>query len=103
VGLWKWLRNWWHRPALAGVEVVLYTRQGCHLCQEALSPLEKARERHGFRLTVRDVDSDPTWLAAHGEQVPVVEVAGKVRFRGRVNEVLLERLLAALQRGERPA
>jgi hypothetical protein len=58
--------------------------------------LEAARVRHGFRLVIRDVDSDPAWTEAHGEHVPVVAVDGKIRFRGRVNEVLLERLLTGL-------
>lgn len=94
----SWLRRWWRRPSLEHLEVFLYTRQGCHLCEDALTPLEQARQRYGFRLTLRDVDTDPAWQTAFGEQVPVVEVAGKVRFRGRVNPVLLERLLRGLAR-----
>ncbi len=57
--------------------------------------LEKARTRWGFMLRVVDVDTDPALIAEHGEWVPVVTVDGKVRFRGRVNEVLLTRLLRA--------
>ena len=34
-------------------------------------------------------------VALYGEQVPVVTVDGKVRFRGGVNRVLLQRLLEA--------
>jgi len=40
-----------------------------------------------------DVDSDSGLRSLHGEWVPVVEMGGKVRFRGRVNRVLLRRLL----------
>jgi len=96
VGWWKWLRRWWRPPKREAVEVVLYTRQGCHLCEDALAPLEQARRRYGFRLTLRDVDTDAAWKAAFGEEVPVVEVDGKVRFRGRINVVLLTRLLEQL-------
>ena len=96
---WRRLRNWWRRPAPTTVEVVLYTRRGCHLCEDALAALEKERRRHGYRLTLRDVDSDPAWKAAFDEWVPVVEIDGKVRFRGRVNEVLLQRLLDKLVQG----
>jgi glutaredoxin len=73
--------------------VVLYTRQGCHLCEQAFEQLERARRRHGFTLRPVDIDSDPELVARHGLQVPVVEVNGRVRFRGVVNPVLLERLL----------
>jgi hypothetical protein len=40
----------------------------------------------------RDVDDDPELASQYGESVPVVTVNGKIRFRGRVNPVLLERL-----------
>jgi glutaredoxin len=75
--------------------VVLYTRRGCHLCEQVWGQLEAARRRHGFALEAVDVDSDPALAAAHGLQVPVVAVNGKVRFRGVVNPVLLNRLFRA--------
>jgi glutaredoxin len=82
---------WWSRKKNTPVDVILYTRQGCHLCEEAHAIL--LSEGANLRLTVIDVDSDPAVRAAHGEWVPVVAVDGKVRFRGRVNRVLLRRLL----------
>ncbi len=52
-----------------------------------------ACKKHGFTLTAVDVDADPALARRHGECVPVVSIDGKVRFRGRVNAVLLERML----------
>ena len=98
---WSRWRAWWGRRQRPALDVVLYTRQGCHLCEDAWAELAAARQRHGFRLSLVDVDSDPRLVAEHGEHVPVVTVNGQVRFRGRVNRVLLERLLTALRRGER--
>jgi hypothetical protein len=54
-----------------------------------------AQRRHGFSLEVVDIDTDPALVAEHGLHVPVVCVNGKVRFRGVVNAVLLERLFRA--------
>ena len=71
----------------------MYTRIGCHLCEEAWEMLERYQSHYGFQLDSQDVDSDPAIAALHGDWVPVVEVDGKVRFRGRINEVLLKRLL----------
>lgn len=90
--LFRWLRM---SRADSPLHFVLYTRAGCHLCEDAVVLLEKARRRHGFRLEIRDVDPDPDLVAAHGNCVPVVTVNGKVRFRGKVNPVLLDRLLRA--------
>jgi glutaredoxin len=78
------------RPDLA---VLVYSRQGCHLCDEAWEQLLLAQRRYGFQLEKVDVDTDASLAAQYGECVPVVLVNGKVRFRGRVNPVLLEKLL----------
>jgi glutaredoxin len=74
------------------VEVVLYTRAGCHLCDDALAVLE----RHGLRPKLVDIDADEQLRARYNECVPVVEIDGQERFRGRVNEVLLKRLLKGM-------
>ncbi len=92
-----WLRAWWRgrRGGLAHLHVVLYTRQGCHLCEDAWALLQTQRQSHGFRLEAVDVDSDADLAARYGLEVPVVVVGEKVRFRGAVNRHLLERLFRA--------
>jgi glutaredoxin len=69
--------------------VVLYTRAGCHLCDEA----EETLIAHGLEPVKIDVDADPSLREKFDECVPVVELDGKIRFRGRVDPVLLRRLL----------
>jgi hypothetical protein len=94
----SWLRFWpWgQKPvALMHWQVVLFTRKGCHLCDTAWAQLAKAQRRHGFALSQVDVDTDAELLAQYGTCVPVVQINGKVRFRGRINEVLFRRLIEA--------
>ena len=74
---------------MQSTDIVLYTRQGCHLCDEALALLH----RYGLRPQLVDIDDDPQLVAQYTNCVPVITFAGKVRFRGRVNETLLRRLL----------
>ena len=69
--------------------VILYSREGCHLCDDALAVLHA----HGLRPTIVDIDADPALRERYNECVPVVTIEGKERFRGRVNAVLLKRLL----------
>ncbi len=71
------------------MNVILYSREGCHLCDDARALLLK----HGVNPTVVDVDDDATLRERFNECVPVVEIDGKVRFRGRVDPVLLRRLI----------
>lgn len=64
-------------PSSEGPELVLYSRDYCHLCHdmiEALRPLQQAR---GFHLRVVEVDDDPELERRYGEKVPVLEGAGE--------------------------
>jgi glutaredoxin len=70
-------------------KVVLYIRHGCHLCDEAYQLLIE----HDLEPTLVDIDSDRALQARFGEHVPVVEIDNQIRFRGRVEPVLLRRLL----------
>jgi len=71
------------------MNVILYTRTGCHLCDEA----EQLLNEHGLRAEKVDIDDDASLREQFGTCVPVVEIDGKIRFRGRVDPILLERLL----------
>jgi glutaredoxin len=71
------------------LEVVLYTRIGCHLCNEAQLLLEK----YGLAVRTIDIDRNPELAAQYDQCVPVIVIDGRERFRGRVDEVLLRRLL----------
>ena len=42
-----------------------------------------------------DIDADPALRSRFSTCIPVVEIDGKLRFRGRINEVLLRRLIEA--------
>jgi glutaredoxin len=92
--LWRWLAGSpVQRPDL---HILLYTRAGCTLCDEAWDLLVRFQMRYGFVLETKNVDESAELVRAHGNCVPVVTINGKVRFRGHVNEVLLTRMLAAM-------
>lgn len=76
-----------------GLEIVMYTRIGCHLCEEAWAFLQQEQSRWGYELREQDVDQNPELRSRYGECVPVVTIGGKLRFRGRVNPLLFRRLL----------
>lgn len=74
--------------------IVIYTRDGCHLCDDAHRLLIARQSRFDFELTSVDVDADPELAARFGDRVPVVVVDGRERFSGNVPPALLDRLLA---------
>ncbi|MFL5898301.1 MAG: glutaredoxin family protein [Solirubrobacterales bacterium] len=67
--------------------VVLYSRPGCHLCEEALEQLVAMREE-GYRFDLHEVDieSHELLLRRYLERIPVVEVDGI-----EVSELILDR------------
>jgi glutaredoxin len=85
------------QPALGPetAHIVVYTRRNCHLCEEVHEWLRERQARYRFNLETVDVDTDPDLAARYGDTVPVVKVNGQVRFRGKINLVLLDRLLRA--------
>jgi glutaredoxin len=68
------------------IDVVVYSRPGCHLCGEAVATLISLHEQ-GYRFALHEVDieSDELLLRRHLEKIPVVEVAGAV-----VSELVLD-------------
>jgi hypothetical protein len=59
--------------------VVLYSRPGCHLCEEALGEIVALRsEGYRYDLIEVDIESDDGLLRRLLERIPVVEVDGVV-------------------------
>jgi glutaredoxin len=76
----------------------VYTRNACGCCHKALDLLRIQQRRYGFQIEEVDIDADPELVAKYDTEVPVVVLNGKVRFKGRINPALLERLLIAESR-----
>jgi len=86
-------------PGSAGPHRVEFlTREGCHLCAEALRVLESALGPAGQGFEVVDVDSAPELAARYGSEVPVVLVDGVKRFKGRVEPARLAKILSERSR-----
>ena len=71
------------------MEVVLVTRQGCHLCDDALASLRSL----GVEPELRDVDSDDQLHALYDWRVPVVMVDGRVIAEGKLDRDNLSKAL----------
>jgi hypothetical protein len=77
--------------------LVLYTRAGCHLCDDAKVVLERVAARTGEGFTEIDIAADPDLTAEYGDRIPVVTLDGREHGYWRVEE---DRLLRDL--GNRP-
>ena len=68
-------------------DVVVYSRPGCHLCEEALEQIV-ALHAEGYRFSLHEVDIESNELLhrRYLERIPVVEVDGI-----EVSELVLDR------------
>ncbi len=82
-------------PKVDHLHLTVYTRKECCCCHTAIEFLKGEQRKLRFAIDLVDVDADPELVAAYGLTVPVVAVDGKVRFKGVVNKLLWDRLLAA--------
>ena len=76
-------------------QVTLYTRDGCHLCEEARKALDGARAREPFDLQIVDIDSDVELRRLYDYEVPVIAIDGVKAFKYRVSEAELLKKLRA--------
>jgi len=80
-------------------ELVLYTRAGCHLCEEARAIVQglledrAARGQRTAALRERDITTDPAWERAFFATIPVVEFGGR-RLEVATSPAALRRFLA---------
>ena len=61
--------------------VTLFTRAGCHLCEDAKRVIDAARLRVEFDYEERDIDADSELLRLYNEEVPVIAIDGRKAFK----------------------
>ena len=78
-------------PSMNPARIVLYTREGCHLCEHAAAILRQL----GVTPHAVDVDEESELGARYTDVVPVVVVDGRVVLSGVISEGEVRRALAA--------
>lgn len=74
--------------------VTLYSRPGCHLCEEARAVLDRLRARTPFDVDEIDIESDDVLHARYLERIPVVAIEGEELFDYTIDEeALIRRIL----------
>ena len=77
--------------------VTVYSREECHLCEEALDTVRRVASDVARPVDVEtvDVDDDPDLREVYGERVPYVLVDGRPAFKFRVDAAELRERLDA--------
>src|SRR5689334_17043376 len=68
------------RAVASPVQIEIYSRPGCHLCDDAKEVVERLQRRFPFSLRIVNIETDVELEKAYGEQIPVVFINGNKAF-----------------------
>jgi glutaredoxin len=79
------------------IAITIYSRPGCHLCDEMKAIVSRAARASRAPVTIEaiDVSTDADLEARYGEEIPVLFVDGKKAAKYRVTEDDVARMLNA--------
>jgi glutaredoxin len=80
------------------LEVTLYTRPGCHLCDEAKSLMAPVLAELGARLREINIDADPELRELYNLDVPVIFLADRKIAKHRIDPTQFRRQLLEARR-----
>ena len=78
--------------------VTVYSRHGCHLCENAEKTLESMREELAFEIEIIYIDGNPELEKLYGNEVPVIHINGEHHDFYKVDP---ERFRTSLERHRR--
>lgn len=85
------------------IEVVLYTKPGCGLCDAVKVQLSKLLAQQPFELREVNILEDGDAYAKFKEEIPVVFINGRKAFKYHLDErEFLRRLEPLREQGDRP-
>jgi len=75
-------------------KVIIYSRPGCHLCEEAKQLIVTAGNNDDYTLEEIDIESDPDLLQRYQFDIPVITINGQEAFRHRLSAAEFREALA---------
>ena len=70
---------------MSKVHVIIYSRPGCHLCEEAKAAIKSAGCEDQFVLDEINIESDEQLLSKYRYDIPVITIDGVETFIHRVS------------------
>jgi len=75
-------------------KIRIYSRPGCHLCDEMKAIVKNVSRTIPLSVEEIDISTDAALEAEYGLEIPVLRVDGKKTAKYRIGEEELRRLLA---------
>ena len=80
-------------PSAQPLEVTLYTRPGCHLCEDAKSAMLPLLQEFGAVLHEVNIDEDQKLAKRYGWDIPVIFIGKRKAAKHRVDLAQFRRQL----------
>lgn len=77
------------------IALTIYSRPGCHLCDEMKAVVGRVAQTIPLSLEEIDISTDPELETRYGLEIPVLLVEGKKAAKYRIGEEELARVLTA--------
>ena len=78
--------------------VIIYSKPGCHLCEEMKAEIGRADCSSLYNLEEIDINSDAALLARYRYDIPVLLIEGDEAFRHRLSAEQFRNYLKGLNR-----
>lgn len=75
------------------IQVEIYTKEGCHLCDVAEAVLKKVQQRYDFQIKQVNITQGKQIYEEYKEQIPVIFINGHKAFKYQIDEKQLVKKL----------
>jgi glutaredoxin len=73
--------------------LTLYTRQQCHLCEQAMQVIMELKNEYSFTIEEIDIDQSDELTEKYGLMIPVLLINGKQAAYGQINKNIIRNRL----------
>jgi glutaredoxin len=77
--------NFWQEVSMSKPHVIIYSRPGCHLCDDAKTAILSAGCSDQFTLEEVNIESDEELLRKYKYDIPVIAINGVETFIHRID------------------
>ena len=84
------------------IEVVLYSKPGCHLCEEMKSEIARANCSDLYLLKEINIEADPVLWEQYTHDIPVLKIDGVEVFRHHLQAEHFREKIIAVERTSHP-
>jgi thioredoxin-related protein len=79
--------------------LTLYSRPGCHLCDDMKKVVEQVAQSVPLTMEVVDISTDPELDLRYGQEIPVLLIEGRTAAKFRVSAKELTQILQGRSNG----